>query len=736
MRKEGRGGAVTCLDPAASACLARLRLARCPQAQLAPLLEQCLLAARPIRGNDDPLSLGFASLLLNMWDPSTAAVDDALRLVLPGCILATADCRNADEGSSPWFLDVLLDQLTHEPPSSSEADGPQTRVLLLRNLDCARQGLQDQLERVLSCGWFLSARVARHTGGERDLAVLQCALPGGLVVVGTRLPLPLLAHRMRIDAASSAVTGSAEAALALGDSREAALRKTARATRRESAPGDAPVMAVGRGADGGGSRTASRAGQAAPPAGAAGGVSVASASACASGLDRVFAQGPKSLAASMGDLGSHGEAGWRWAGLTAEGLGAGALRASGGPLSGPDTLPVPLWLASPGGLAGVLNAASAAAVERQGRARVSGASRPGPGVAARPGSVASGAAAASTTAAATDPSVPTPRAHAAPSHGFKPQSRRDRRRAAQAGTARQGARAASAAGASSAARLRPGPEAEPGLGSLEDAAVGGAGEEVETTTLSSLLLVREAGLALEAAAAGSRARRGLDPSLLAAFAASAQVACEDGESPPWPEAFAWYPLVDDRARVGGLAELACGRGELPPGAPDSDGQGTPCIDELLAAAVGAVSQLRSRLPSVAMAAEVRRYARELATATRSHPLLSRGASLAAEQDVLAAATARATLNGRDFVTPDDVAESALLCLPHRLELRARADLLFLRVNDADLDDTWLTGAPSQLSGSSGSVAPVKSPLGALRAILGSLRQPDPMPTPPAMASRP
>lgn len=88
------------------------------------------------------------------------------------------------------------------------------------------------------------------------------------------------------------------------------------------------------------------------------------------------------------------------------------------------------------------------------------------------------------------------------------------------------------------------------------------------------------------------------------------------------------------------------------------------------------------------------------------------------------------------MTPDDVAESALLCLPHRLELRARADLLFLRVNDADLDDTWLTGAPSQLSGSSGSVAPVKSPLGALRAILGSLRQPDPMPTPPAMASRP
>lgn len=686
------------------------------QAQLAPLLEQCLLAGRPIRGNDDPFALGFVSLLLDLWDPSTESLDEALRVVLPGCILATADCRNADEGSSPWFLDVLLDQLAQEPSGSGAADCPQTRVLVLRNLDCARQGLQDQLERVLSCGWFLSARVARHAGGERDLAVQQCALPGGLVVVATRLPLPLLAHRMRIDAASSAAAGSAEAALALGDSREAALRKTAWATRRVAAD-NVPAMAVGRGADGGSSRAPDVTGRSAVLPGAVGSSSIAGAALCAADLDRVFAEGPRSVAASMGDLGGRGEGSWRWAGLTAEALSTGALRAPGGPACGPDTLPVPLWLASSGGLAGVLNAAPASAVESQARARIAGAGR----------KEAAEAAPATTT--------PGPSA-AATGHGFKPQSRRDRRRAAQAGPARHGTKAAPGSGT---AGQRATPDAGHAPFSREEAEGGGTGTEAETTTLASRLLVREAGLALEAAAAGARARRGVDPSLLAVFASSAHVAGDDSESPPWPEPFAWYPLVDDRERIGGLAELACGRGEMPAGAAEADAQGAGCVDEFLAAAVGAVSQLRSRMAAVAVATEVLRYARELATATRSHPLLSRGASLAAEQDVLAAATARATLNGRDFVTPDDIAEGAMLCLPHRMELRARADLLFLRVDEADLDDAWLTGAPqpaAQFSSSRPSwVAPVRSPLGALRAILDTLRQPDPMPAPPGLASR-
>ncbi|GAA3984503.1 MoxR family ATPase [Actinomadura viridis] len=67
-----------------------------------------------------------------------------------------------------------------------------------------------------------------------------------------------------------------------------------------------------------------------------------------------------------------------------------------------------------------------------------------------------------------------------------------------------------------------------------------------------------------------------------------------------------------------------------------------------------------------------RYVVELLGATREHPLSEVGASPRAGLLLLAAARARAALNGRAFVLPDDVQALALPVLAHRLQRTAAA----------------------------------------------------------------
>ncbi|MFB4316938.1 AAA family ATPase [Actinomadura sp. 21ATH] len=62
-----------------------------------------------------------------------------------------------------------------------------------------------------------------------------------------------------------------------------------------------------------------------------------------------------------------------------------------------------------------------------------------------------------------------------------------------------------------------------------------------------------------------------------------------------------------------------------------------------------------------------RYVVELLAATREHPLAEVGASPRAGLLLLAAARARAALNGRAFVLPDDVQELAAPVLAHRIQ---------------------------------------------------------------------
>ncbi len=78
--------------------------------------------------------------------------------------------------------------------------------------------------------------------------------------------------------------------------------------------------------------------------------------------------------------------------------------------------------------------------------------------------------------------------------------------------------------------------------------------------------------------------------------------------------------------------------------------------------------------AVHAADEVREYIYSVAVATRSHPRLALGASPRAGVALLLAAEAAAAIDGRAFVTPDDVKDVAPLVLPHRVIVAPEAEI--------------------------------------------------------------
>lgn len=71
---------------------------------------------------------------------------------------------------------------------------------------------------------------------------------------------------------------------------------------------------------------------------------------------------------------------------------------------------------------------------------------------------------------------------------------------------------------------------------------------------------------------------------------------------------------------------------------------------------------------------IREYIVEITRATRDHPNVHLGASPRGSLALMAASQAKAALNGRDFVTPDDVKSLAPSILAHRLIPRAESRL--------------------------------------------------------------
>jgi MoxR-like ATPase len=77
---------------------------------------------------------------------------------------------------------------------------------------------------------------------------------------------------------------------------------------------------------------------------------------------------------------------------------------------------------------------------------------------------------------------------------------------------------------------------------------------------------------------------------------------------------------------------------------------------------------------IAVAPEVAAYIVDIARATRHSPSLALGVSPRGATALLATSRAWAWLNGRSFVTPDDVKSLAQATLAHRLSLRPEAEL--------------------------------------------------------------
>ena len=83
---------------------------------------------------------------------------------------------------------------------------------------------------------------------------------------------------------------------------------------------------------------------------------------------------------------------------------------------------------------------------------------------------------------------------------------------------------------------------------------------------------------------------------------------------------------------------------------------------------------QAAVKTVQVAPEVAGYIVDIARATRESPSLSLGVSPRGATALLRSARAWAWLNGRDFVTPDDVKSLAHATLVHRLGLRPEAEL--------------------------------------------------------------
>jgi MoxR-like ATPase len=96
-----------------------------------------------------------------------------------------------------------------------------------------------------------------------------------------------------------------------------------------------------------------------------------------------------------------------------------------------------------------------------------------------------------------------------------------------------------------------------------------------------------------------------------------------------------------------------------------------CIEPVVP---GTLEAMRTCVNLVVASTELVQYVVEIVRATRTHSGILLGAGPRATQSLLLASRARAALDGRDFVTPDDVRTMASAVLEHRLILRPEAEV--------------------------------------------------------------
>ena len=98
--------------------------------------------------------------------------------------------------------------------------------------------------------------------------------------------------------------------------------------------------------------------------------------------------------------------------------------------------------------------------------------------------------------------------------------------------------------------------------------------------------------------------------------------------------------------------------------------------------VGEAVALRELADAVRVAPEVQAYITSITRATREEPSLSLGASPRATVALMRAARAAAVLDGRAFVTPDDVKDRVFSALRHRITLSPELEVEGRTADDA------------------------------------------------------
>ena len=106
------------------------------------------------------------------------------------------------------------------------------------------------------------------------------------------------------------------------------------------------------------------------------------------------------------------------------------------------------------------------------------------------------------------------------------------------------------------------------------------------------------------------------------------------------------------------------------------GSGIAVPDEPIAAIVDHewIATAREVIAQVEMTTEIVAYTVDFVRATREHPALSFGASPRSINVLCLAARARAVLEGRDYVVPDDVKDLVGAVIAHRVVLAPGAQL--------------------------------------------------------------
>jgi MoxR-like ATPase len=105
------------------------------------------------------------------------------------------------------------------------------------------------------------------------------------------------------------------------------------------------------------------------------------------------------------------------------------------------------------------------------------------------------------------------------------------------------------------------------------------------------------------------------------------------------------------------------------------GEVTACVQP------GELDRLRAALNEIVMKDELVKYVVDVIRKTRTHESVLVGAGPRATQALLLASRARAAIQGRDFVTPDDIRNMARAVLEHRLILRPEYEIEGLSVGE-------------------------------------------------------